>query len=75
MLAESILFFRTTDKKKGVALLKFLTKVDMKHEAEFMNTDFVVLKAVKKPEKYLSFFFKKRKIFSLRKILPMQTIN
>ena len=52
MLAKSIFFFRTTDKKKGVALLKFLTKVDMKHEAEFMNTDFVVLKAVKKPEKY-----------------------
>ena len=48
MLAKSISFFCTTEKKKRVALLKFLTKVDMKHETEFRNTDFVVLKPVKK---------------------------
>ena len=48
MLAKTILFFHHTDKKQRVVLLTFLTKVDMKHKTEFTNTDFAVLKFVKK---------------------------
>ena len=47
----------------------------MKQETEFTNTDFVVLKPVKKLKNIKLLKKKEGKFFCLGKILLMQTIN